>query len=568
MWFDLILLIAFFIFAIFQAVFLIVLPLGTEGFTFRRLPWVTFSIMAINVVVYFVCLPATVQQDKVEQRAFGELAKYVDDNQQILADERVRAKLREIGQFRDMVQAVDDQMKKNPDLQDEYKEWLRGADAARMRDEIEKRIARYREVADEHLYNKYGIAGAGQWKVYQFITHAFMHGNTQAFGLVFPLHLFFNLIALFAIGMSLEDLWGRSVFLIFYLMGAVIAAIPEAATSTVPMIGASGAIATTMGAFLVRLPNTKLRIGWLLNPFAVPILFIRMMLGRKPWGIVHIKGYFYLAYWITNQLLFSWYFNYKLGANDGVSYKTHITGFIFGAGFAYLLKATNYEEKHINPKIEAKVSFSASPGVTQALELLDQGNVEAAERKLKVELAKHPDDPNTLLAMTQVYQRKADYGEMNAAYARLIRFHLAHHDKEAALYSYDALLSAFPDNEINPKIPARDWLAICDYLREQEMVREAAVEYERLVNASPDDVLAVSACVLGGEAALQVHDNARALRLFQIAESLHPGDGFASRVMNGLDKARKRLDHRPTWVKQPVKPQAMGSDQDERDARF
>jgi membrane associated rhomboid family serine protease len=568
MWFDIILFIAFMVFALFQAIFLIVLPLGTEDSTFRRLPWVTFCILGINVIVYFLCLPATVQQDRNSTRTLVDLYTYVGENEQILADDKVRTKLKALGPFTEQVEAVEAQLKEDARLAAEYKEWLKGPDAAKMRTEIDQKITRYKEAADAHLYNRYGLAGNGQWKAYQFITHAFMHGNTEMFGLVFPLHLFFNLMALFAIGMSLEDLWGRSVFLLFYLASAVAAAIPEALTSPVPMIGASGAIAATMGAFLVRLPHTKLKIAWMLDPLAVPILFIRLMFGKKPWGIVRVKGYFYLAYWIANQLLFSWFINYKLGSSSGVSYKAHITGFLFGAAFAFVLKTTQVEEKHINPKIEAKVSFSASPHVTQALEMLDKGLVEIAERKLKTELAKKPDDPNTLLALVQVYQRTLNYAQVNAIYARLIRYHFAHQDKEAALYAYDALLTALPDEEVKPEIPVRDWLAICEYLRESDMVKEAAVEYERLVKSCPNESMVVSACVLGGEAALQVHDNARALRLFETAEALRPGDGYASRVMNGIDKAKKRLDHRPTWTKQGVKTPEVAKDQDVKDVRF
>ena len=56
---------------------------------------------------------------------------------------------------------------------------------------------------------------------------------------------------------------------------------------------------------------------------------------------------------------------------------------VFGAGFALMMKATRYEEEHINPKIEAMVSFSAAPAVNQALEALDRGDAVMAERKLR-----------------------------------------------------------------------------------------------------------------------------------------------------------------------------------------
>jgi membrane associated rhomboid family serine protease len=395
-----------------------------------------------------------------------------------------------------------------------------------------------------------------------------MHGNSHILGLVFPFHLFFNLLFFFAVGFTLEDLWGRGGFLAFYLSSAAAAAIPDLVGSPVAMIGASGAVSATMGAFLVRLPTTKIKVGWLVDPLAFPVLFLRIMFHKKPWGIVKVKGYYFLLYYFTSQLLFWWFINHKLGMSDGTSYKCHIAGFIFGGVFAFFMKAGQIEERYINPKIEAKVSFEGSPAVTRALEMLDRGQAELAERKLKAEFARNPNDPNTMMALIQVYQRGLNYEQLNAMYGRLIRYYLQNHDKEAALYAYDSLLSSFPDDDLRVQIPLRDWLSICEYLREAGMNREAGVEYERLVNAYPNDSLSVHACVLGGEAALAAHDNSRALRLFEKAEALGPGDGDASRVMKGLDKCRMRLDNRPTWVKQPTQSQGLSKDRDQKDLRF
>ena len=103
------------------------------------------------------------------------------------------------------------------------------------------------------------------------------------------------------------------------------------------------------------------------------------------------------------------------------------------------MKLTKFEENHINPKIEAKVSFSAAPAVTNALEALDKGDALTAEKKLRAHLARHPDDINALLTAIHVYQQTSNLDQLNAMYGRLIRHHLANQDKEAALYAYDGL---------------------------------------------------------------------------------------------------------------------------------
>jgi membrane associated rhomboid family serine protease len=149
-------------------------------------------------------------------------------------------------------------------------------------------IGTLKDAWEDRIFTRFSIASANSGRY--IITHAFLHGNTNFMGMVFPLHLFGNLLALFAIGMSLEDLWGRGPFLLFYLAGAVAGGIPTALSApTVPLIGASGAILATMGAFLIRLPHEKLRIAWALNPLAlitIPVIALVAMFGRKPWGIV------------------------------------------------------------------------------------------------------------------------------------------------------------------------------------------------------------------------------------------------------------------------------------------
>ncbi|HWN99548.1 MAG TPA: hypothetical protein VNS63_09795, partial [Blastocatellia bacterium] len=270
--------------------------------------------------------------------------------------------------------------------------------------------------------------------------------------------------------------------------------------------------------------------------------------------IVTVPGYVFLASYFIAQVL-SWYFDKKAGSVSNVGYSVHIAGFIYGAAFALVLKAIKAEETHINPKIEAKVSFSAAPAVTQALGFLDRGELPMAERKLRAHLAQNPDDTNGLLALIQVYQALNNFDQLNAVYGRVIRIHLSKNDKEAALYAYDNLLSAFPDNNIAVRISARDWLSICEYLREAEMNREAGVEYERFVDTYQDDPLTSRAAVQGGEAALQAGDTKRALKLFEIAEAMSLTGALGSRALVGVEKSRRILAASPSWTKKaPPKP--------------
>jgi membrane associated rhomboid family serine protease/outer membrane protein assembly factor BamD (BamD/ComL family) len=516
------------------------IPIGNENSTVRRLPWVTFIIMALNVLIYYVTLPGQVSSMKEITSAAAELGKFLETNEPLLADEEVRNKLIAEGLIRkEQVEFLKEQLKMNPALQSDYDSWLRSSEAKELREEFNKKLTTLTMAREQMLWFKYGFAPNGKWKIYQLITSAFLHAG--------PEHLFGNLIFFFAIAFTLEDLWGRGIFGGFYLLGAVASCIPcIVSPSTLPGIGASGAISATMGAFLIRLPRAKIKLlFW-------PFRWLVFLFGKKR-PIVLIPGYIYLVAYFVAQLI-AWYFDRKSGGTSGVGYSVHIAGFIFGAGFAYVMKATKTEETYINPKIEAKVSFEAPAAVTQGLEMMDKGQFDMAERKMRSHLMQNHDSPEAILGLIQIYEKTSNYDQLNNMYGRLIRYHLSKEDKEAALYAYDNLLSVFPDKEVRVRIPVRDWMIICEYLREVQMNREASVEFERLAKAWPDDPNAVRASVQGAELALMSSEPERALMLFEMAEQMNPPAPFVNRIQTGAEKCKKILQNRPDWKRKQSKP--------------
>ena len=518
------------------------IPIGNENSTVRRLPWVTFSIMAVNTIIYFVTLPVIAGEVEQIGKAMSQIHSFISAHQELLADDGVREKLVSAGLITQMESdEIDKAVKATPDTEREYRLWLRGGEAQQLKEQLDQQLTEYKNAAEGSVWYQYGLAPNGNWKLHQLITSAFLHANLP--------HLMFNLLFFFAVAFSLEDLWGRGVFLGFYLLGAVVSCIPSLIyPAPVPSLGASGAISATMGAFLIRLPKTRIKL------FFIWFWALRVLLTRKL-ATYLVPGYIYLGSWFIAQLI-SWYFDHKAGNPSNVGYGVHAAGFVYGALFALIIKATRTEEKYLDPMIEAKVSFSAAPAVNSAMKLLDQGETASAERMLRGHLAKEPNDTNALLALIQVHQKTSNFDQLNGAYARLIRIHLASDDKEAALYAYDSLLSAFPDDRVEPKIPVRDWLTICEYLRERQMTREAGVEYERLVKMFPDDALAGKAAVQGAEASLAAADSERALRMFKFAQSLSLPTALANRAAMGLERCEKILNSRPAWQTRPVKPRA------------
>jgi membrane associated rhomboid family serine protease/outer membrane protein assembly factor BamD (BamD/ComL family) len=511
------------------------LPIGNADSTVRRLPWVTFLIIAANVLIYYGTLPRLAEDQKAFVGSGLKLERLLMESPEMLADATVREKLVEAGIIS---KAQEEQIETQMKLYESMAGGFGSAPSADAIKKLETILEEFQEAKEASLWYSYGFAPNGQWKPHQLITSAFFHADFM--------HLFGNMICFFAIAFTLEDLWGRGVFLGFYLLGAAASCFPSV-VSPEPLvgIGASGAIFATMGAFLVRLPKTKIKL------FILPMWTIRFLLGAKKFTVM-IPGYVYLIATFAAQLI-SFYYVKKSGGISTVGYTVHIAGFVFGAGFAAFMKASKIEQTYIHPKIEAKVSFSAAPEITEALELLDKGDSARAERVLRQHMSKQPENPETMLALIQVYQRTENYDQLNSVYGRLIRYHLGKQDKEAALFAYDTLLQAFPDDNVAARIPARDWIVLCEYLREADMNREASVEFERLVNAWPDDPISVRAALLGAETAFMATDVKRALNLFEKAQAMNPPQVLVSRIENGLEKCRRILDNRPGWVKKPPK---------------
>jgi len=130
-------------------------------------------------------------------------------------------------------------------------------------------------------------------------------------------HIIGNMVFLWAFGPEIEDTMGRVRYLLFYMLGGVVASLVQVAAnaySTVPNLGASGAIAAVMGAFVVMYPGD--RIKTLLFFF----LFVRVRF---------VPAALLIGLWFVMQLV-------NVGAvahveTGGVAYAAHIGGFLFGA---------------------------------------------------------------------------------------------------------------------------------------------------------------------------------------------------------------------------------------------
>jgi membrane associated rhomboid family serine protease len=158
------------------------------------------------------------------------------------------------------------------------------------------------------------------------LTAMFMHAGWA--------HIIGNMIFFWAFGPEIEDAMGSVRYLVFYLLGGLAASAAQILmdpTSTVPNLGASGAIAAEMGAFLITYPRDRIRTLLLLGWFA---------------RVTFIPAALLVGIWFLMQL-FS-----ELGAlatvqSGGVAYMAHIGGFVFGMVLARLFERAKQRDRDL-----------------------------------------------------------------------------------------------------------------------------------------------------------------------------------------------------------------------------
>ncbi|MDF1565563.1 MAG: rhomboid family intramembrane serine protease [Deltaproteobacteria bacterium] len=163
------------------------------------------------------------------------------------------------------------------------------------------------------------------------LTSMFLHGGW--------LHLGGNMLFLWVFADNIEDALGHVRFLLFYLLGGLAAAglqIAVEPASQVPMVGASGAIAAVLGAYLMLYPRARVLT-------LVPIfVFIRL---------VEIPALFFLGLWFLFQLL-------GAPGGGGTAWFAHIGGFVFGLFAVHLFRSRKRPPPSVRHHPRARSLFS------------------------------------------------------------------------------------------------------------------------------------------------------------------------------------------------------------------
>jgi len=500
------------------------LPLGHENLEGRRWPVISIALVVLNLGIFL----ATRGQIDNENPQRTEVRAHII----ILA--ATHPELTLPANVEDMITKF---KKDNPGTWNEAQ--------SETRDIADAWDARMRMIEDQAALQQEMDSLAEEWATFEkdsFVEHyAFVPAHPSAISYITAsflhvgwLHLIGNMWFLWLAGTILEDTWGRVIFPIFYLVAGVVAALFHSwfsPGSTVPMLGASGAVAALMGAFMVRFPNTKIEVAVILGLRSISNLALGKGIRFKA------PSFVLLPMWLLMEILSGAIF----GQYSGVAHWAHVGGFVFGAVVALGLRYSGLEHK-ANAAIEAKISWTADAGIVQATEHMEHGKLDEAIASLNSYLATKPDSLEAYNLLPQIYWRKNDIPAYQNAIIKLCQLHLKAQDGETAWHDYEEYI-----NSGGNSMPASTWLELCRAAEGKEQYQRAVTEYEKLATAFPNERQSLLALMAAGRLTLKkLNQPSEALRLYKAAaRSSVPHADWASNIEAGLREAEKALAGAP-----------------------
>lgn len=466
------------------------IPIQHENMSARRWPIITLALILVNLAIFVGTHRAVDKQD-------SQLWQ-VQEHILILAATPPSLRLTpEATEFLAGFQSQfpDDWAKMqnpNSDAVDEWDARIRPIDdPAALQAEMDSLGVQYSKLTASAITEQYAFVPAHP-KPITYLTSTFLHVDWW--------HVLGNMWFLWLAGFVLEDAWGRPLYLLFYLAAGAMACQFDAwmnPGSIVHSVGASGAIAGLMGAFLVGFPKMRIRMMWFFD------------LGLFPFFRFWMRAYWLLPLWLLMEI------NSGRGPRDGIGHWAHVGGFLFGALAAVGLRYSGLEHK-MNKAIEEKVAWMPPTEVTQAADLMEHHKFDEATVILNKYLAANPDSFLAWNLLRAVHWQKSEIPAYREVTIKLCELHLQAREHEEAWKDYEEYLQLGGDT-----MPAPIWLDLCRVPEEQQDFERAVSEYERLAAAYPSERRSLLAQLGAARICLKRLDRPQdALRFYEAAVGL------------------------------------------------
>lgn len=479
------------------------IPIGQENSTVRRHPLVTYGLIAANFLVFaFTWTFASSAPWARSSEKLREVGQYVFEHPYLEMPQEL-APFCDQG-CREALTARRDAYIESEGVPDASAlgESQRAMDGlVRQLYEARRQIALYR----------YGFVPA-RAEAETWITSLFLHAGWM--------HILGNMLFLLVSAPFIEDRFGRPLFIALYLLSGIAgcaAYLSVHSGNTVPLVGASGAVAGVMGAFLVRLSRARIRFLYL--PF--------FPLPRPRFQFL-IPAFVVLPAWALQQL---WHAQQESSAG-GVAFSAHVGGFAFGVLAALALKMSRAEERLIDPAIEKEITLTQHPRLEKALEARVRGDLVVAERHVKAVLAAEPQNVDAWRESYDIAVAAGNAADASVAAARVIEMHAAARDIEGTRAFVAEALGG--ESGLAPRV----YLAAATALERLGDPIAALTTYDELLQRDRTDASAFRALFRRGQILTTLGETAAARKELEAARA-HPACVEAMR--GAVEAAIERL---------------------------
>ncbi|NIO49583.1 MAG: rhomboid family intramembrane serine protease [Candidatus Aminicenantes bacterium] len=492
-----------------------IIPIGHESDKVRRLPWISFFLLASCLAIFVLTSVEVSKTSKELEGTTKELINYYIQHPYLKLDSETKKLL--FGE------------KQNEDIKKMLGVYRRREDRKvhLFKDEEQKKLdqlsLKLKNTINNVPYRKYGYIPAKKSFI-GLVTYMFIHGGL--------LHLLGNLLLLYLTGPFIEDVWGRPIFAVFYIIAGIFSGFMFSLyypNFTGPLIGASGAIAGLMGAFLIRYWRTKIKF------FYIFFLLIRGTFKAPAWLMLPI--------WLAFEIFNANAIDSVNAEGGGVAHWAHIWGFLFGVVVAFGMKYLKIEEKYIHPKIEAQIHFvdEGYKASEEATQKINEGKLEEAYALLLAAARKNPRNRDLVERLWNQGKELGKEKEAAEFYIRLIEREIRRNLMDVALVHFMDLKEKVPQASLNMTCK----FMFMKYLTEHKDYKEA----KKLANELIEEVDLNSAPGLlqNFASAASEHSPEIAKKVIELCLQ-HPGIGDEQKdvLKTRLKELQSRLPETPT----------------------
>lgn len=397
-----------------------IIPISHESNEVRRLPWVSFIIILMCLVIHFFVSKSMDRINSDVKRDLKHYFVYFMNHPYLNINEKIKSMLNIDETVLDKVKSIYEGRAEIPDqdtVLDEQKELNRIGSLM------------LKSVGTIPFY-KWGYIPA-RGGIPTLISYMFIHGGW--------LHLLGNLLVLYLTGPYLEDIWGRIVYPVFFISAGMFSALMYSLRFPdlkIPLIGASGAIAGLMGAFLVRFWKTRVKFFYFFFVIA---------------GTFRAPAWIMLPLWFGFEAFDASRLSSMNSGGGGVAHHVHVWGFIFGVVIALIFKFTRLEERYFTKTIEEKISFvdKGFETYSSAKALYEEDKKEKAYSILINYLKEHPVSQESVELLWIIGYDLGRRGETVEFMIRLIESEVMSGKEELALSHFGQLKLEYPEAKIN-----------------------------------------------------------------------------------------------------------------------